>query len=219
MGAEALSDALQQIGPTLNQPNIDAAVAYALHRLTVELPAEITYHCIEHTRDEVMAAVEGLAQVAGLSERETNLLRVAAAFHDLGFVERPADHEICSARIAAQVLPAFAFDSHAIEQVMSLILATRLPQSPRNFLEELMCDADLSGLGGENFSERSAALLAERRALGQHLSEGEWWQEQIDFLARHHYWTEVAERLRAAGKARNLLQLHQRLASEARRAN
>lgn len=201
----------------MNQPNIDAAIAYALHRLSAELPSNITYHCVEHTRDEVMAAAVEFARAAGIAARETDLLRVAAAFHDLGFIERPADHEICSVRIAAQVLPAFAFDAAAIEQIMSLILATRLPQSPRTYLEQLMCDADLSGLGGEDFSERSAALLQERHAFGQRLSDAAWWQEQIDFLARHHYWTEVAETLRAGGKARNLFRLHQRLAEEARR--
>jgi uncharacterized protein len=196
----------------LNQPNVEAAINYALHRLSVELPPDMTYHCIEHTRDEVIPAAVEFARAAELSERETNLLRIAAAFHDLGFIERPDDHEICSARIAAQVLPAFAFDARSIEQVMSLVLVTRLPQSPRSYLEELMCDADLSGLGNENFSARSAALLQERRALGQTFSQVEWWQEQADFLARHHYWTEIARERRAAGKAINLLRLHQRLA-------
>lgn len=202
----------------MNQPNVEAAIAYALHRLSVELPPEVTYHSAEHTRDEVMAAVVELAGAAGLSESSADLLRVAAAFHDLGFIERPADHEICSARIAAQVLPAFAFDSHAIEQIMALILTTRLPQSPRTFLEELMCDADLCGLGKEDFYERSAALLAERHHFGQQLSEEEWWQGQIEFLAQHRYWTAIADERCAAGKARNLLMLEQRLAEAHRKS-
>lgn len=196
----------------MNQPNIEGAVAYALHRLAAELPPEITYHSLAHTRDEVLTAASEFARRAGLAERETDALRVAAAFHDLGFIERPENHEICSARIAAQVLPAFALDARAIELVMSLILVTRLPQSPRNFLEELMCDADLSGLGGDNFLERSAALLKERGAFGRAFSDEEWWREQIAFLEAHHYWTSVAEDLRGAGKASNLLRLRERLA-------
>jgi hypothetical protein len=201
----------------LNQPNVEGAIAYALHRLTAELPAQITYHSLGHTRDEVLAAVVEFARVAELPERDADALRVAAAFHNLGFIERPANHEICSARIAAQVLPAFTFDASAIEQVMALILVTRLPQAPRNFLEELMCDADLSCLGSEDFLERSAALLQERRALGSPLSDEEWWQEQIAFLTGHHYWTEIAGDLRVAGKSANLLRLRERLARARRK--
>jgi predicted metal-dependent HD superfamily phosphohydrolase len=188
----------------LNQPNFEAAIAYALHRLSAELPAEMTYHSSDHTRSEVMPAAVEFGRLARLSDHELDLLRVAAAFHDLGFIERPDDHEMCSARIAAQVLPAFAFAARAIERVMSLILATHLPQSPRNYLEQLMCDADLSGLGSADFPARSVALLDERRALGQEVAVEQWWREQIEFVAQHRYWTEIAEGQRAAGKARNL---------------
>jgi uncharacterized protein len=191
--------------------DVEGAVAYALRRLAVELSPHLTYHSLAHTRDEVIPAATELAQLAGLSARETGLLRVGAAFHDLGYAERPEDHEVCSARIAAQVLPEFAFDSLTVEQIMSLILATRLPQSPRNYLEELLCDADLSGLGGEDFFERSEALLSERRAFGEIITDDDWWRDQCNFLARHHYWTEVAEKLRAPGKARNLRQLRRQL--------
>jgi uncharacterized protein len=200
----------------LNQPNIEAAIAYALHRLAVELPREMTYHSVAHTRDEVLPAAAELAELAELGERDTRLLRVAAAYHDVGYIERPDDHEICSARVAAQVLPAFAFDAQATEDVMALILATRLPQTPRNLLQALMCDADLSGLASPDFFDRSLDLLRERRALGQSVTDAEWWSQQIDFLAEHHYWTEQAEELREAGKARNLMMLQQRLANVGR---
>jgi uncharacterized protein len=200
----------------LNQPNVGAAIDYALHRLSVELPPHIVYHSVEHTRDEVLVAVAELAQLARLAPQDADALRIAAAYHDLGFIERPDDHEICSARVAAQVLPAFAFASRAVEQVMSLILATRLPRAPRSFLEALMCDADLCALGEDSFHARSADLLRERRAFGQELSEREWWQEQIGFLAQHRYWTDIAEELWAPGKARNLLKLEQRLAELSR---
>lgn len=196
----------------MKKPDVKGAVAYALGRLAAELPPHVTYHSLSHTRDEVLPAAVELARLARLPARETDLLRVGAAFHDLGYVERPEDHEICSARIAAQALPALAFDSRAIEQVMSLVLVTRMPQSPRNLLEELICDADLSSLGADNFLTRSAALLQERRAFGQELDEEAWWEDQSDFLTRHHYWTQMARNLRTPGKERNLLQLQQLLA-------
>ena len=195
----------------MNQPNIEAAIAYALDRLAAELSGALTYHSIDHTRNEVLPAATELARQAGLGGRDTDLLRVAAAFHDLGFIERPDDHEICSARQAAQVLPAFAFDARAIEEIMSAIVATRLPQSPRNLLEQLMCDADLSGLGSDAFFERSHELLHERRALGNELGPAEWLREQTDFLLNHRYWTVYAETACGPGKARNIARLRERL--------
>ena len=198
--------------PSLSQPSVDAAIAYALHRLAAELPADLTYHSLAHTRDEVLPAATELAQRAGLGARETALLRIAAAFHDVGYIERPDDHEICSVRILAQVLPVFGFDARSTEDAMSLVLVTRLPQSPRTHLQALMCDADLGGLGSEDFLDRSLDLLAERRAYGYEVTDADWWHQQIDFLSEHRYWTEVAGEWRDAGKERNAFLLRQRLA-------
>jgi uncharacterized protein len=194
----------EKIGSRVNNLNVEGAVAYALNRLANELPANITYHCLSHTRDDVIPAAMRLARLAGLPESDADLLRVAAAYHDLGFTEAPADHELCSMRIAAQVLPAFGFDGRSIERVMGIILATRLPQAPRHLIERLMADADLDGLGRDDFFERSAELLAERCAYGRAVSEEQWWREQIAFLTQHKYWTSYAENLRAEGKARNM---------------
>jgi uncharacterized protein len=191
--------------------NVEGAVAYALNRLAVELPADMTYHSLSHTSDDVIPAAMRLADLAGLGKEDTALLRVGAAYHDLGFTESPPEHELCSARIAAQVLPAFGFDARAIERVMGIILATRLPQGPRHLIERLMADADLDGLGRDDFFARSSELLAERRAYGRIVTEEQWWREQIAFLTQHKYWTGYADKLRAEGKARNLALLLERI--------
>jgi uncharacterized protein len=190
---------------------VDGAVAYALNRLAVELADDMSYHSLSHTRDDVIPAAMRLAQLAGLSELDTGLLCVAAAYRDLGFTEAPPEHELCGVRIAAQVLPAFGFDSRSIEQVLGAILATRLPQTPRHLMERLMADADLDGLGRDDFFERSAELLAERRAYGRAVTEEQWWREQVAFLKQHQYWTSYANNLRAEGKTRNLSLLQERM--------
>jgi uncharacterized protein len=200
----------------VNDLNVEAAVAYALNRLALELASDMTYHSLLHTRNDVIPAAMRLAQLAGLNDIDTALLRVAAAYHDLGFTEHPAEHELCSMRIAAQVLPTFGFDARSIERVMGTILATRLPQGPRHLIERLMADADLDGLGRDDFFERSAELLAERRAYGRLVTEEQWWREQIAFLTQHRYWTSYADNLRAEGKARNLQGLLERLRTERR---
>ena len=195
----------------MNNPNVEGAVVYALNRLAIELADDMTYHNLAHTRSDVIPAAMRLAVLAGLNEPDTALLRVAAAYHDLGFTEYPAEHELCSVRIAAQVLPTFGFDSRSIERVMGTIIATRLPQTPRHLIERLMADADLDGLGRDDFFDRTAELLAESRAYGRVVSDEQWWREQIAFLTQHRYWTSYAQGLRAEGKARNLKLLLERL--------
>ncbi len=195
----------------MNKLNLEGAIAYALNRLVIELAPDLTYHSVAHTRDDVLPAATRLAAMAGLSEADAGLLRVAAAYHDLGFTEHVEEHELSSVRIAAQVLPAFGLDSRSIERVIGMIIATRLPQSPRHLTERLLADADLDALGRDDFFERSAELLAERRAGGRAVTDEQWWREQVAFLSEHRYWTSCAERLRCEGKARNLKLLREKV--------
>ncbi len=195
----------------MNDIDVEGAVSYALGRLAAELPPELTYHCLSHTRDDVIHAAERLAGLAGLDEADTGLLRIAAAFHDLGFIDHVEEHEMSSVRLAAQVLPRFGLDPCSIDRVLGSILATRLPQSPRHQIERLLTDADLDGLGRADFFRRSADLLAERRSLGRHVTDEQWWREQLAFLREHRYWTSYAEQLRGEGKQRNVELLEDRL--------
>ncbi len=191
--------------------DIDGAIAYALNRLAAELPSQYTYHNLDHTRSSVLPSVVRLSQASGVGEADQALLRVAAAFHDLGFIHRVVGHEITSARIAAQVLPSFGFDRTAIDTIMGMILATRLPQSPRTPLEEILADADLDALGREDYYERSMELRQELIALGQESDELDWQTDQLDFLSNHRYFTDAARSLRDAGKVLNLQRMKENL--------
>jgi uncharacterized protein len=195
----------------LTAPQYDQAVDYALARLRTELRPELCYHNIQHTVDEVLPATMKLAAYYDLSEGERQLLRTAAAFHDLGFIYNPVGHEIASTRVAAQKLPDFGFDDRQIEIIMGVIMATRLPQMPHNLLEEIMADADLDVLGCDEFLEYNELLRCERLVLGQPQSPCEWYDEQIVFIEQHTYFTEAARELREAGKQRNIIQLRRLL--------
>ncbi len=45
----------------MSTPDFERARQYALERLERELPASLTYHCLAHTQDDVVPAVERLA--------------------------------------------------------------------------------------------------------------------------------------------------------------
>ena len=196
------------------RPDYGRAFRYAIARLERQLPAHCFYHSVRHTRDDVVPAVERLAAMEGLGEETMLLLRTAAAFHDIGFVRQSANHEIIGIRIATATLPQFGFNAAQVRTVAGLIRATRLPQSPRNLLEQIMADADLDALGRDDFFHTSANLRAELAAAGSVMSDGDWYRSQLAFLSAHTYFTRSAHVLRAAQKQRNLEELAARSAAQ-----
>ncbi|HJZ45965.1 MAG TPA: HD domain-containing protein [Roseiflexaceae bacterium] len=188
----------------MHQPNFQRARAYALQRLERELPAALTYHSLGHTRDDVAPATVQLAAIAGIYGEQRMLLHTAAYYHDIGFVIQRTDHEAIGAQIAAEALPSFGYTAPQIEIIHDMIMATRLPQSPRNLLEQLIADADLDALGRSDFLARNQALRDELAAYGERWNDLEWYREQLAFLSSHRYWTDAAQRVRGEQKRRNV---------------
>jgi uncharacterized protein len=188
----------------MHQSNFEQARAYALQRLERELPAALTYHSLEHTRDDVAPATLRLAAIAGVSGEQRILLHTAAYYHDIGFVIQRIDHEAISAKIAAETLPSFGYSPAQIEIIHGMIMATKLPQSPRTVLEQLMADADLDALGRTDFITRNQALRDELAFYGAHWDDLAWAQEQLYFVGSHQYWTDAARQVRGEQKRRNI---------------
>lgn len=198
-------------GILMSKPEFETARCHALSRLEAELAPDLYYHSVHHTRDGVMPAAIRYARRSGVNHSDVELLTVAAAFHDVGFIYRIEGHELAGARVAAQTLPDFGFDSCQIEQVIGMILATRLPQTPFNLLEEILADADLDVLGREDYFVRNNLLRRELAAHGRTVSDEEWHLEQIEFLKNHVYFTDSARKLRQPGKERNIAEIERQL--------
>jgi uncharacterized protein len=191
----------------MDGPQFDAAIGHALARLQAELPPLLLYHDYRHTAEDVMPAAERLAALSGVGGEELQLLRVAAAYHDLGYIHAYWQHELASLRITAQTLPTFGFNPAQIDTVLGVIVATRLPQSPRTQLERIMADADLDSLGRDDYVELSERLRQELELRGQGRPSAEWREAQISFLKGHHYFTDAARQLRDATLQKNLHEL------------
>jgi predicted metal-dependent HD superfamily phosphohydrolase len=198
----------------MNQPDYDAALSYALDRLRNELPPTLLYHDFRHTAEDVLPAAERLAALEGVGGEDLQLLRVSAAYHDVGYIEAYWQHELASLRVAAQTLPDFGLAPQQINRVLGMIVATRLPQSPRDLLEQIMADADLDSLGREDYFEMSERLRQELELRGQPRPLHQWQEVQITFLRQHGYFTEAARQLRQATKDRNLASLEIRLRAD-----
>lgn len=149
----------------------------------------------------------------GVTGEDRMLLLTAAWFHDVGFTEQVADHELIGIRIASEVLPEFGYTPEQIQVISGIILATRLPQTPHTLLEAILVDADLDVLGREDYVVRHQELRQEMAVVnGTPHTDKEWYLVQQDFLSNHRYFTEAARALRDAGKARNLALVLARLA-------
>lgn len=188
----------------MNSPDSGRAIAYALARLEQELSHELLYHSLAHTCDEVVPAVERLAQLEGISQQELLLLRTAAYYHDIGFIQQRDDHEAASIAIARAILPDCCYTPEDIAVVAGIIQATKLPQSPHTLLERIMADADLDSLGRLDFLPRSMALRSELAAFGADLPLRDWYRQQLQFLSHHQYFTASASKQRDRGKQNNI---------------
>lgn len=159
-----------------------------LTRLENKLPVWLTYHNAAHTR-YVIDKVILIGKAEGVSEKELNLLKLAALFHDTGYLIDPKNHEEESCLIAATELADFGLSEQDFETIKNMIMATRLPQKPNTLLEKILADADLEYIGTDRFYETSEKLLQEIRHSRHDLTDEQWKQMQIAFLTKHKYFT------------------------------
>lgn len=186
------------------KPLFEEAIQFAFNQLATRLPADLTYHNLWHSQVGVTTAVSCYAEIEGLSTLDTLLLRVAAAYHDIGFIDTITNHEEMGATCVRQTLPRFGFDEGQISKIIGMIMATKLPQSPRTLQEEIMADADLDVLGRDDFFERNEALRLELGWYQRPYTQTEWYEYQLDFLTHHTYFTQAAKQTRQKGKEANI---------------
>lgn len=181
-----------------------AAKKFILEKLRRELPPGLSYHGLHHTIDVLKMATQ-LCQSEGVSERDTTLVKTAALLHDSGFIKnKHAGHEAEGCILARDILPNFGYRESDVETVCGMITATKIPQSPKNLLEEILCDADLDYLGRDDFFSIGSTLFDE--LTDYHLIQGEeaWNRLQVSFLKAHHYYTRTNKTLREPVKLRYL---------------
>jgi len=181
----------------------EKAKKFILAKLKKELTKNLTYHSLGHIKD-VYKAAENLSQLENINDEEEMLLLTAVLFHDSGFLFSQKDHERLSCELARKHLPDFEYTHKEIERICGMIMATQIPQTPHNKLEQIICDADLDYLGRDDFFTIGDKLFDELVMYGIIDSEQEWNKLQVRFLEKHHYFTPSAKRLRKAKKAENL---------------
>ena len=153
------------------------------------------YHSVDHVLG-VLDAVEMLALNEKVSESDLELLKIAALYHDSGFIVDAKNHEKLSCDFAREYLPGFGYNASEINSICEIIMATKVPQSPKNHLEQIICDADLDYLGTTDFYIINNKIFMEMQAAGTVKNIDDWNHLQVSFLSSHNYFTKTAIRLR-----------------------
>lgn len=166
---------------------------YVRHLFATKVEEAFTYHNIIHT-ESVVRASEEMADHYQLPEQERMTLLVAAWFHDTGYSKGHAEgHEEDSQRIASSFLQSQGASELLIEKVVHAIGVTKMPQSPSNLTEQILCDADLYHLGTDDFDTQHKSLRKEIIELsGQEIKKKDWRRKNIEFLNQHRYFTDYA---------------------------
>ncbi|WP_090558944.1 Pycsar system effector family protein [Pedobacter hartonius] len=167
----------------------------------------LIYHNLDHT-ERVVKAVVKIANHYQLSDHDFFVVNAAAWFHDIGYLTSFDHHEARGGESAKQFLTARGAEPEVIELIVNCILATKMPQHPVSLLEQIVCDADLFHLGGDNFKENNKLMRREVKAFHEKdIDKDEWRLKTIALFEGHHYHTEYCQDLLNAKKELNLQEL------------
>ena len=178
--------------------------------LETELPDKLYYHALHHTFD-VLKACNQYIRREKIKEYDAKLLRIGALLHDIGFTQTYKNHEAKGQEIAEELMSDLGFPKKDIAIVKGLIMATKIPQSPKTYLEKIICDADLDYLGRSDFYDISDQLFTELKDRNILKNLKEWNKIQIDFLEKRQYHTNFARKHRQPAKARRIDELYETL--------
>lgn len=195
----------------MNESILQKVEDHVTYLLSKNTPVNNVYHSIDHTR-EVVDAAKIIGGASNLTDEELEIVILAAWFHDLGYLDKIDGHEEISARYAEEFLAEENYPAESIKKIKNCIMATQLPQSPKNILEEVLCDADLSHVGKVTFTKRNNLFREEFEFhFGRELSEYEWLKKTTDFLSHHKFFTEYACNHLEPQKQKNLSKLQKKL--------
>lgn len=166
------------------------------------------YHNTKHTL-AVLAAAEEISNLAfsrGLiSERDRQLVTIAAVCHDSHHSAKRRNNELLSANFAkSQMRKAGVFTDAEQDLVWNMIMATQVKftdkkvyQSARagNYMDQLLADADLSNLGQpfEQYWQGTSNLYQENH--GAPGSTKEVARFGLEFIKKHSFYTKEANQL------------------------
>ncbi len=169
----------------------------------------MTYHNLDHT-DYVIEKAIFLAKELKVSAQDLHLLKLAALFHDTGFIDNPKDHEQKGCKIAKGYLE----EGYTHEELQKNLRDDHGYQNPAKSYHaprKYPADADLEYLGTDLFEKIGKTLYEELKHFNPDFTEQAWDELQLVFMQKHHFHTEYCQKHREPKKQENLLTVKKRL--------
>ncbi len=194
---------------TVKRLSSQPVVREVLDKLKAELSPALTYHSFEHTIDVLQDSVY-FALYDNLPARSIELLVIAAAMHDVGFLEARSGNEPIGARFAREgMLRHGGYTEDEIRLVEQMILDTAVVMSngaprqiPSTELSKYLLDADLGNFGRDDFFIKGELQRAE---LGDEVAP--FRVKTLALIGAHVWHTNAARTLRQAKRDENLAAL------------
>ncbi len=187
---------------------ISTTEEFVTQLLTNELDPNFLYHNLRHTQ-RVVKNTKELLDNCNLKDKEKETIHLAAWLHDTGYTTGINEHEAASCEIARKFLSKQGYENEGIQDICTLIMATKRQHEPKNLAEEIIRDADASHLGQSSYLETSEMLREELSLLGvADLSPKQWRNANIKmFQTEHRFYTDYALNTWQKGKDKNLKKL------------
>ena len=197
----------------LNQilPEVEA---YVTELLTTDWPEGLVYHNIDHTR-RVVKQAEIIGSHENLNDEEMDIVKIAAWFHDVGYLKKYKDHEEVSIQIATEFLSGKGVGREYVDQITECIRATVVPQSPTDKISEVLCDADMMHVGMKKYPDIIKKLRNEWKNMGvKSLSNKKFKKSSIKALLDHKFHTAYCQVELSKMKDQNIRNLASELESD-----
>lgn len=158
------------------------------------------YHNFNHALN-VKRYAEIIGENCKLSEEEINILRISALFHDVGYVNSYDQHVEEGIKIASEFLIQHNIDQQTINHISETILATKMPQSPKDKVAEVLCDADIMYVASDNCYEQFEMMYEETRIRTIGFNNRAIFDlDSIRFFTSHTYFTDYGKNVLQAKK-------------------
>lgn len=198
-----------------NTKLLAAAEAFSRDILTRQLHPDYDYHNLAHTIN-VVESVEEIGRHSLFSPKEIETLKIAAWFHDLGYIKAYIGHEDYSMEMAREFLLGQKMKESRIDRVLELIEATKLDFEPRNAMEGVIKDADLYNLAQEDAIIKSQGIRKEWKVFcNRDFTDTEWDKFNYDFFREHEYYSDFGKEFLAPKKKENIRKLKKALKKNA----
>ncbi len=186
--------------------------------LKEQLKPDHCYHNLAHTQ-AVVESTRLLAARLEVSSKKSELLEVAAWFHDTGFVNTYEDHEREGQIIARDFLLPLNVPEEDIATIERLIMATKVGHQPIDLLEKIIRDADLSNLGRADYLAVLSGLRHEWEIFRNEFHKDRaWYKLNYTFVANYQYHTDLAKEIYGVQRQQNL-RILKRLAQKKAKKN